>query len=519
MSDGAPTSRAPGDKNEPARLACIAHAADLVSAAELLASNGFPHLSFHLSTLALEEVGKAVLLRLAAEGDDDDEGPPFVKRGLDDHVRKLFFAIWSITFGREVITKEQIEEYQGLAQRIHDYRLQGLYVETGTKSVTQPKDAISVQRAESHLRLAKARLEMEQNSEYRELEPEDQALVDWFIRATSNSEKRGMIFGARSMSKLAELGSSPKWMAWLKEEFDRADRESLEIAKRELERQQPSGDAAARHKWKMKVRLRFHSHSIRPKELNEWNGFCEWIRLHPAGTQKNELVAEFLLPAGVSIHALWYAGFGAANQFLVALNISTMGLCWWHGPHCTDRFYDQMEDLDNPGKMEVKRSPTLEIDWGRRVLTANDLRTAALCIGGFPNPNKPERSGLFNHYLTGLALLGKTDVFMQFEYEAFEQFLTALREGMQIYGDWDGVAPFHERLKEFLAAMVKDEDEAERFAGYAAALQARTLSRQSITLSEACAMKIFADGYFIKTFRRLAAAPPTDAPVDAEPAN
>ncbi len=42
----------------------------------------------------------------------------------------------------------------------------------------------------------------------------------------------------------------------------------------------------------------------------------------------------------------------------------------------------------------------------------------------------------FNHYLTGLGYLSKTDVHRQFEPHAFAEMYKAMKLGMSQYGDW-----------------------------------------------------------------------------------
>ena len=72
--------------------ACLEHAEDLLVAADNLLSKQ-PYLAYHISTLALEEVGKAIQVGLAALPPRDTK-PPF--SDIDDHVQKLFWALWSV---------------------------------------------------------------------------------------------------------------------------------------------------------------------------------------------------------------------------------------------------------------------------------------------------------------------------------------------------------------------------------------------------------------------------------------
>ena len=75
-------------------LACLEHARELIDEAERLIESS-PHLSFHLTTLALEEIGKSVqtFIELNRLPEPSGNTPRFLNR--DDHVQKLFWALWS----------------------------------------------------------------------------------------------------------------------------------------------------------------------------------------------------------------------------------------------------------------------------------------------------------------------------------------------------------------------------------------------------------------------------------------
>jgi hypothetical protein len=51
-----------------------------------------------------------------------------------------FWALWGPSFGRELITAEQIEERRGLARRLHNTRLAGLYY--AGPDATPPRKAV-----------------------------------------------------------------------------------------------------------------------------------------------------------------------------------------------------------------------------------------------------------------------------------------------------------------------------------------------------------------------------------------
>lgn len=85
---------------EQLRRACFAHARDLIQAAELLQHNQLPHLSYHLATLALEEVGKAELIVMQAISRARGEEAAWISRQLESHTKKLFIALLGPQFGK-----------------------------------------------------------------------------------------------------------------------------------------------------------------------------------------------------------------------------------------------------------------------------------------------------------------------------------------------------------------------------------------------------------------------------------
>ena len=95
-----------------------------MKAAELLLAQNLCNIVYHLGALALEEIGKSEIVGVmhaakVRKGQVSD-------RHLDDHVRKLFWALWGPSFGHQLISGTQLEAYRGLATNIHETRLQGL---------------------------------------------------------------------------------------------------------------------------------------------------------------------------------------------------------------------------------------------------------------------------------------------------------------------------------------------------------------------------------------------------------
>ena len=186
------------------RHACLLHASDLLLGARLLKQSDLPHLALNYAVIAIEEVGKGVLIRLGEEANKDDEGT-WSLRAMDDHVRKLFFALWGPTFGREVITKEQIETHVGYARRLHEKRMRALYVPT-IGELVPPHDTVPADEVQAIIELATVRLNLEGATKFPELTPQEKQRLTWFLAGTRDDDTRAKILSGASMAKLAELG-------------------------------------------------------------------------------------------------------------------------------------------------------------------------------------------------------------------------------------------------------------------------------------------------------------------------
>ena len=87
---------------------CVAHAGDLLTAAKTVLAQKLPHIAYHLATLALEEIGKAGIIGMTHIAAEDGVYPSWMGKHADDHVKKLFWAIWGPSFGKNLITNEQM---------------------------------------------------------------------------------------------------------------------------------------------------------------------------------------------------------------------------------------------------------------------------------------------------------------------------------------------------------------------------------------------------------------------------
>jgi AbiV family abortive infection protein len=424
------------------RELCIQNAEYFVIAAKKLKNNGLHHIQYHLAVLSLEEIGKAELLGMEMAA-GLNQRQPVASSTYEDHIKKLFWALWGPSFSKEVIKKEQIEQYRGLANLLHFTRLESLYVNPNEN--VQPKSKVSQKEADNVTTIAEARVGMEKNEKM--LDPNDPNInkseLKWFLEVTDDPEKRTLIFGKKSQEKLIEFGNVRDWIHWLKEQFDKNDAEIKKLVGEELGRQKPSKKEARQPKWRIKIRINSESHSIRNKNLNEWNQHHgSFIKL--TSDDKNDLICEFFLPKSTPAQALWTIGWGVSRTYAVALNIATKGFFWWHIPKDRSRYYEEMWDLERSMRMGVQINPQLstnfkDLHW---VLNKEDLGRTSLIFYYITKVRGKKEVEPFDKYALGLSFLAKNDIHLRFEYNAYDSFFLAFKSAFQISGDWDGKSDF-----------------------------------------------------------------------------
>ena len=486
--------------------ACIEHAEDLLKSATIVQEEAkLSNIAYHLAALSIEEIGNFDILRTSYLARAEQKPNDWLERQTEDHVSKLFWGLWGPSFGREILAREQIESYRDLAKNIHDKRIAGLYVNMDKNlNGPLPCELITMKDAENIIGLAHARIEMEKSREYvSDISPDNKKTMRWFLDANKDPEKQKMIFSKKSMEKLAELGEVRKWVEWLEIEFNRAAEESRIQTEKELNRTIPSGDEGKKDKWKIRIRLYSGAHSIRPKALNKLNMHSNWIKLLPVKNKKKEVLLEIILPKMVPVGGLWWAGWGAARRFVVALNIGSLGFFWWYIPEQISKYYEKIEDLELEEKMEIRveRNPILRLDWGREALSDNDIGNTMMCFAKLPGPDEKEKIMAFNHYITGLAFLSKNDIHIQFEFNAYEQFYKSLKAGMYAYGDLIKNQPIISSIEEYVNSNFPVLKNVSKYLELGEQFELRDKAPVGITLSEVGAIKILCDAYYLHKFK------------------
>jgi AbiV family abortive infection protein len=483
---------------ERVRAACIQNAEELLNAAKQMAKPGTAHIAYHLVTLALEEVGKSSMIFMSSLRDSPDQND---RKGpvdwIDDHERKLFWAIWSPRFDKEA-PWQGIQQAMDVGKAIHATRLATLYVDPDDPDA---RLRISENQLQNLLKLAEAQLELEKLKKVRELQQEEKADLDWFFIATNDPQLRQVIFSKGSLEKQAEFDSNNDpagWIHWLRTTIEESNRLSQEMTRKEMNRVPPEGEEGYEDKWEITIRLKSWSHSIRPKQLQEWNKGIDKIKLFTT-TDKRELLVKFVAPKKLQAQMVWYAGQQTAYLLVIALNIGTTGFFWWYVPTFVSKYAEKIRDLEERADVVIERVPQLQLSWGNLVLTSEQLNNVGIVLGHLARIREEARRAPYMRYFRALALMAKNDIFFQFEGNVLVEFYLVMREAMAAYGDWDGKdETFNQAVDKVLqplgggaefAAMAKD------------LVEAAELTRQGqnktrpITLEDVAKMKVICDAY------------------------
>ena len=479
-----------------AMKACRSHAQDLFEGAKLLRDKSFPNIAYHLATVALEELGKAQLIGMKSFAKDDADS--WYRKQFDDHIKKLFWAIWGDVFGKRPDAKE-LDQLRGMATIIHSNRLRGLYVETSPEPFVAPKDAITDDVLAPLMAFVEARLALHPSLEGVEYKQDDLDLLSWFSGATDDPEQRKFIFSQQSFDKMASVGPK-QWLSWVREELQKSAAEAAAALQKEMSRSFVEGEGGLVGKWELKIRLYSQSHSIRPKPLNKWNEKVTWIKLYPINGTKNHLDAIIKIPKFIPIQSVYQIGLGYSNCLLASLNIACGGFFWWHEPKNLSQFYESLVDTENKMTGKIGRSPELKLGWPAAVLDEALLDQVIAVFAAMPQPyDPPTDSEALNHYMTGITFLAKTDIFFQFEVQSYGAFLAAAQAALRMYrGDLAPDSPAD--IAALLASLPAADPFRAKHSGLISRYEARTLTPGAITLSEVAEMKRLCDGLFMHAF-------------------
>jgi AbiV family abortive infection protein len=487
---------------EPLLKACLVNAERLLESAKAVQSvSGGGHISYHLAVLALEEIGKSTLIfqesldpkPLPREPDGEHRSP---LDWLEDHERKLFWAIWLPGSGG-VLDWRTIPSCMDIAKEIHLKRLHSLYFDPKFPDAQQ---AITSDEVSNLIGLAEVRLDMEKLKKYRELNDKDKEDLKWFFVASADPQIKTWVYSKASLEKQAEFANEPnEWIRWLRGIVEESERAARELAKKEMARISPEGEEGYCDKWLFKIRLKSWSHSIRANQLTKWNEAVDKIKLFTTD-DRHELIVQFIMPKSVTVQDIWPAGMQQCMIFVTALNIATVGFFWWYVPTFISRFHETIIDMETGSGVDLERTPQLKIGWPHQALKEELLLQHLAIVFGFVARANDLQREAYSRYFRALAMMAKNDIFFQLEHHLVDEFISSFEMALQAYDDWNGEPTDFDATA---ADLFKDRTESENFLelisemrALAATVRLRTPQR-AITLDDVAKCKAIFDTYIV----------------------
>lgn len=477
------------------RRICLKNSEDAYFAAELLATKNLNHLVYHLCILSLEEIGK-IFMTWIKLGQKEEWGSADTKIVMDDHVKKIFYAVWGPSIGNELITKQQLVDYQFMASSLHERRLVYLYGDIMDKTESSLK--IDQDEVESILRFTKARIELAKSDGEVNEEPAEQPDYVWFEKFIEYPDKHDYAFGKEAQEKLIELGEVNTWITWLKEKFEEERNFFQELAEIEFKKEPVKKINEIKPKWEISFTIKTPSHSIRPGLLNKTNKFDRPMKLFP-GKDKHTLIIKNLIGNNVTVHSLWQDGWTTSQLFVAALNVGANGIFYWHVPKDIDRYYDTIMDLENKQKLSLRLATRLEFDWREKAmfLTEQNIHLSFLTYEYFLKIRNKSESAAIAKYLRGLGMLAKTDIHLRLEYSALDVFYMAFFEMLNVHEILAAETDVKTIGFSQIDGLSNDKEAFEKIIDLAELISKNQPLKQPVTLTEVLAMKYYCELYFL----------------------
>lgn len=407
------------------RKLCIQNAKDNLKAAALLKGQNVNHLVFHLSILALEEVGKIFMSYIKLTQKEKWDAPT-LKVPLDDHVKKLFYATWSPSIGTELIDKKQWANYQMEATQLHDVRLKTLYgdIDDIISSAQKVEDGL----AEAVWKFAEARLHLAEMEGEKEINPSINPDFIWFEEMVEQKENHLFFFGSTAQNKLIELDDVNKWLAWLKKTKTEENKQSIDLGIKEIERTLPDSIDDIKPKWEITYTIATPSHSIKPADLSAFNKLERFPIILFPGKDKRTLIIKLTLGNDVSVKDLFHFGWHLCKLYVAALNIATNGIFYWNIKTDGTKYYDKIFDLEKKKNLEV-RLEDKSVNWKTKnqFLSQQQMIVSSIVYEYLLTITSKEDASAIQLYSHGLGMLGKTDIHLRLENLAFASFYDAFK--------------------------------------------------------------------------------------------
>lgn len=473
---------------------CLENADAAITAAELLAKQGTNHLAYHLATLSLEEIGKIFIgwYNIENEGKFTAKGQVIP---LDDHIKKLFWAIWGPSFGKEKLTRQQMEDYKQMASAIHNRRLDTLY--TDIKDTIPLAKKIGDQEIETLIRMVRARLNDSrlEGDFSKQMSAKDEKLFSRFMEVTNDADKRAFIFSDRAQEKLVSLNNFKSWVKWVLRYFETQDAELKKMLALELGKPVIGEKTQDKPKWKLRIKISTPSHVIKPQNLKEFNLHSPIIALSKGG-DNSSLIVDFTLPEFIGIQILYSYGWMNARHYVAALCVASRGFFYWNTRQDTFKYYDKIWDLENDAVLSARLAQELKLDWPANPpqLDVQSLHLSRMVMDYFMDSYGKPAYSFIDAYMTGLAMLAKSDIHLRLETPMFGHFFFLLEAAVSSMSVKSDTPDFKDSLYALLTGFLTDRDDFNRVIDIG--LQLKTAAQEfkgSITLTEVISLKMYCD--------------------------
>lgn len=477
------------------RQLCLSNAATALKSAEHLLGKNANHIVFHLSLLALEEVGQIFMSWIQLH-QKEIWGKENLKIAMDDHTKKLFYAIWGPSIGNELITKSQLGDNQFMASTLHKKRIESLYGDISDTIESSLK--IKDEEAQSIVNFTKARLELAKiDGEVKE-EVDPNPNMEWLAMFMEVPGKRDYIFGKEAQETLIKLGNVNEWIQWLKTSFEEEQDRLHSLAEKELNRKIVTDIDNVKPKWEITFTILTPSHSIRPNILAAVNKLDRPIKLFP-GKDKHTLIIKNVQGSNLPVKDLWYHGWLSCKLFVAALNIGANGIFYWNIPIDVAKYYDYITDLETKSKLTVQLETHLTFNWKEKnlFLTEQNLQLAFMVYEELIMLNSAREAKPITHYIDGLGLLAKTDIHLRLEASALTSFYQAFYEAVQVYEQPNPDSDILETGYLQIEKMLTGKEEFDRTVKIIKSLQEDKILSEPISLREVVAMKRYCEIYFL----------------------
>lgn len=430
-----------------ARQLCFEQAQGFIDAAERLGA-GWPHIAYHLSLLALEEVGKASMLgALMLSHSTLDRS--WIEDSLSSHPRKLQWAVWSPMVR---IDPADFEAARLFAERAHAMRLASLYVNAKADLTDPPPtEHVRPEDAKEALALARSRLNYEQASGTPTGEVDD--LTKWFLDAMGDPVQSRRLLSEPFRAQYEAMSRDPRgWVGWARDEIERLDLGDRELLEAQLARPGAPKDLV-KPRWRANAVVYTPSHSLRPKVLARWNDRIKPAQLLWSG-KKDQFTLQVTLHDNMPLATLPGRLASLAKLIVACLNIGSIGYFWFERPGEQKMFKD-IHDVELDRSMDMGRGESFWGDGRAVALTDKHIDHAIHCMMAFAPLPEPQAEAIFKPYLDGLALIAKSDMFYSFDILARHAFVASLAAALRHYGGWTGnfehfEASFHEGFAPFM---------------------------------------------------------------------